>query len=147
MEGSITHRPKMFSQCDKSYRQVSCSEACCGSRWGAQDTTPLGSHRFRKWNLKTRQKNKTPNQDFWKRKYLKTTLGKKRYLLYKTNGKWTENQSIRAEILFNEYPRYERSLQLIRPIEKNYNQNIPKSVAMLKLAPLVQWCARDETGF
>jgi len=64
----------------------------------------------------------------------KQLLARSRYLLYKTRDKWTENQSARAGILFNEYPDLEKAYNLSDQLRKIYNQNIPKSVAMLKLA-------------
>lgn len=75
----------------------------------------------------------------------KQLLARSRYLLYKTRDKWTENQSIRAKILFNEYPDLEKAYNLSDQLRKIYNQNIPKSVAMLKLA---HWFNDvEETGF
>ncbi|OVE54217.1 DDE transposase, partial [Chryseobacterium mucoviscidosis] len=57
-----------------------------------------------------------------------------RYLLYKSREKWTENQSKRVKILFREYPDLEKIYHLSDSLRKIYNQNITKSVAMLKLA-------------
>lgn len=64
----------------------------------------------------------------------KQLLARSRYLLYKTRDKWTEDQSVRAKILFNEYPDLKKAYNLSDQLRKIYNQNIPKSVAMLKLA-------------
>lgn len=75
----------------------------------------------------------------------KQLLARSRYLLYKTRDKWTENQSARAGILFNEYPDLEKAYNLSDQLRKIYNQNIPKSVAMLKLA---HWFNDvEESGF
>ncbi|OVE61422.1 transposase, partial [Chryseobacterium mucoviscidosis] len=68
-----------------------------------------------------------------------------RYLLYKSREKWTENQSKRVKILFREYPDLEKIYHLSDSLRKIYNQNITKSVAMLKLA---HWFKDvEESGF
>ena len=64
----------------------------------------------------------------------KQLLARSRYLLYKSPEKWTASQKQRAEILFSEYPDLERAYYLSDKLRKIYNQNIQKSVAMLKLA-------------
>ena len=64
----------------------------------------------------------------------KQLLARSRYLLYKSPEKWTASQKQRAEILFSEYPDLERAYYLSDKLPKIYNQNIQKSVAMLKLA-------------
>lgn len=64
----------------------------------------------------------------------KPLLARSRYLLYKTKVKWTSSQKKRAEILFSEYPDVEKAYSLSDSLRKIYNQNIQKSVAMLKLA-------------
>lgn len=75
----------------------------------------------------------------------KQLLARSRYLLYKTRDKWTEDQSVRAKILFNEYPDLKKAYNLSDQLRKIYNQNIPKSVAMLKLA---HWFNDvEESGF
>lgn len=75
----------------------------------------------------------------------KQLLARSRYLLYKSREKWTENQSIRAEIAFLEYPDLEVAYNLSDKLRKIYNQNILKSVAMLKLA---HWFREvEESGF
>ncbi len=75
----------------------------------------------------------------------KQLLARSRYLLYKSREKWTLNQSIRAEILFREYADLMKAFNLSDNLRKIYNQNIPKSVAMLKLA---HWFKEvEESGF
>lgn len=64
----------------------------------------------------------------------KQLLARSRYLLYKTREKWTASQNHRAEILFSQYPDLEKAHNLSDGLRKIYNQNIRKSVAMLKLA-------------
>ncbi|WP_165763024.1 transposase, partial [Chryseobacterium mucoviscidosis] len=75
----------------------------------------------------------------------KQLLARSRYLLYKSREKWTENQSKRVKILFREYPDLEKIYHLSDSLRKMYNQNITKSVAMLKLA---HWFKDvEESGF
>lgn len=64
----------------------------------------------------------------------KQLLARSRYLLYKSREKWIESQNIRAKILFSEYPDVKKAYHLSDKLRKIYNQNIPKSKAMLKLA-------------
>lgn len=75
----------------------------------------------------------------------KQLLSRSRYLLYKTREKWTESQKQRAQILFSEYPDIEKAYNLADGLRRIYNQNIQKSVAMLKLA---RWFKEaEESGF
>lgn len=64
----------------------------------------------------------------------KQLLARSRYLLYKSSEKWTCSQEQRAKVLFSEYPDIEKAYNLSDGLRKIYNQNIQKSVAMLKLA-------------
>lgn len=64
----------------------------------------------------------------------KQLLARSRYLLYKSREKWTVSQKQRVEILFSEYPDLEKAYYLSDGLRKIYNQNIQKSLAMLKLA-------------
>lgn len=75
----------------------------------------------------------------------KQLLVRSRYFLYKSCEKWTQNQRLRAGILFREYPDLEVAYNLADGLRKIYNQNITKSVAMLKLA---HWFKDvEESGF
>ncbi len=75
----------------------------------------------------------------------KQLLARSRYLLYKSREKWTVSQKQRAEILFSEYPDLEKAYYLSDGLRKIYNQNIQKSLAMLKLA---HWFKEvEESGF
>lgn len=75
----------------------------------------------------------------------KQLLARSRYLLYKSRDKWTLSQRQRAGILFHEYPDLEKAYNLSDGLRKIYNQNILKSVAMLKLA---HWFREvEESGF
>ncbi|WP_244140749.1 transposase [Kaistella flava (ex Peng et al. 2021)] len=72
-------------------------------------------------------------------------MARSRYLLYKTKEKWTPSQNQRADILFSHYPDLEKAYHLSDGLRKIYNQNIQKSVAMLKLA---HWFKKvEESGF
>ncbi|MEN2436830.1 transposase [Weeksellaceae bacterium A-14] len=75
----------------------------------------------------------------------KQLLARSRYLLYKSRDKWTESQSKRAKILFDEYPDLKKAYNLSDQLRKIYQQDILKSVAMLKLA---HWFREvEESGF
>ncbi|MCJ8153187.1 transposase, partial [Chryseobacterium sp. SSA4.19] len=75
----------------------------------------------------------------------KQLLARSRYLLYKTGEKWTLSQRQRAQILFSQYPDLAKAYNLSDGLRKIYNQNIRKSVAMLKLA---HWFKEvEESGF
>lgn len=64
----------------------------------------------------------------------KQLLARSRYLLYKSREKWSLSQRQRASILFSKYPDLEKAYQLTDGLRKIYNQDIPKSLAMTKLA-------------
>lgn len=64
----------------------------------------------------------------------KQLLARSRYLLYKSRKKWSESQRQRASLLFTQYPDLEKAYHLVDGLRNIYNQNIPKSVAMTKLA-------------
>ncbi|PTT42888.1 DDE transposase [Chryseobacterium sp. HMWF028] len=64
----------------------------------------------------------------------KQLLARSRYLLYKSQEKWTLSQKQRASILFAQYPDLEKAYWLTDVLRKIYNQHITKSVAMTKLA-------------
>ncbi len=56
----------------------------------------------------------------------KQLLARSRYLLFKSNGAWTTNQKIRADILFEEFPEikiaYDLSIMFRGFYEHNFNQ-------------------------
>lgn len=75
----------------------------------------------------------------------KQLLARSRYLLYKSAEKWSISQQLRAKILFEHYPDIQKAYLLMDALRKIYNQNIVKSVAMLKLA---HWFKEiEESGF
>ncbi len=63
----------------------------------------------------------------------KQLLARSRYILYKSKSKWTLNQSIRANILFEHYPEIDQAYKLSEQLKQIYN-NKNKGVATLKLA-------------
>ncbi|HXJ99172.1 MAG TPA: transposase [Gelidibacter sp.] len=75
----------------------------------------------------------------------KQLLARSRHLLYKSPNNWTENQVERARILFKLYPELEQAYRLTNELRTIYNQRIPKSLAMTRLA---QWFRHiEESGF
>ena len=65
---------------------------------------------------------------------LKQLLARSRYLLYKPNNKWTQNQSDRAKILFEIYPDIEKAYNLCQNLSWIYNQTKDKTSALIRLA-------------
>lgn len=75
----------------------------------------------------------------------KQILARSRYLLYKSPEKWTIKQSIRAEVLFKEYPQIKKAYQLSQELRQVFNGDHKKNVAILKLA---HWYDRvEKSGF
>lgn len=75
----------------------------------------------------------------------KQLLARSRYLLYKSKEKWTENQSQRAKILFENYPDIQKAYSLNQQLRKVYETKKGKGVAMTKLA---QWYDQvEKSGF
>ncbi len=75
----------------------------------------------------------------------KQLLARSRYLLYKSCEKWTLSQRQRASILFSQYPDLEKAYGLTDGLRKIYNQDIPKSLAMTRLARCFNEV--EESGF
>ncbi|MGO3812992.1 ISL3 family transposase, partial [Mesonia sp.] len=65
---------------------------------------------------------------------LKQLLARSRYLLYKSSSKWTENQSLRATILFERYPDLERAYKLCQNLSWIFNHTKDKTSALIRLA-------------
>ena len=65
---------------------------------------------------------------------LKQLLARSRYIVMKHHSKWTENQKIRAKILFEQYPEIEEAYSVSLELTDIYNQHIPKGIALTKLA-------------
>ena len=75
----------------------------------------------------------------------KQLLARSRYLLYKAASKWTEKQSQRAKILFNEYPDIYHAYYLVNNLRTIFNETKDKGIAFTKLA---HWYKQvEETGF
>lgn len=64
----------------------------------------------------------------------KQLLARSRYLLFKSQDKWTPKQVHRAEILFNRYPKLETAYRLTRELSTIYRQTDLKGVGFSKLA-------------
>ena len=65
---------------------------------------------------------------------LKQLLARSRYLLYKSNSKWTENQLKRASILFEKYPDIEKAYKLCQNLSWIFNNTKDKTSALIRLA-------------
>jgi transposase len=61
-------------------------------------------------------------------------LARSRYIIMKNRSKWTRNQEIRAEILFEEYPDIEEAYKVSLELTQLYNKKITKESALTKLA-------------
>jgi transposase len=64
----------------------------------------------------------------------KQLLARSRYVLYKSQEKWTPKQKQRAEILFEQYPDLQKAYKLSQSLKIIFNQDIIKDVAKVKLA-------------
>jgi len=67
---------------------------------------------------------------------LKQVLARSRYLLFKHYSKWTEKQKLRAQILFDKYPKIHESYKLSMELYNIYQNTKDKWIAFTKLA---QW--------
>ena len=65
---------------------------------------------------------------------LKQLLARSRYLLYSSSSKWTENQSERAEILFELYPDIKKAYSLCQNLSWIFNNTKDKTAALIRLA-------------
>lgn len=76
----------------------------------------------------------------------KQLLARSRYILFKSRDKWTSNQKIRANILFENYPDIEQAYNLSQSLRAIFNkEHYCKSVARTKLA---LWYSQvEKTGF
>jgi len=66
----------------------------------------------------------------------KQLLARSRYLLFKSQEKWTEKQKVRAKILFTEYPDIKEAYNLTHSLRMIFSHTKTKGVAYTKLA---QW--------
>ena len=97
-------------------------------RWEALDSENDAIENARSKSLKY-----TP-QLFSNGDSLKQLLARSRYLLYKNSNKWTENQSIRAKILFEKYPDIEKAYKLCQNLSWIFNTTKDKTSALIRLA-------------
>ena len=75
----------------------------------------------------------------------KQLLARSRYLLFKSQEKWTEKQKVRAKILFTEYPDIKEAYNLTHSLRMIFSHTKTKGVAYTKLA---QWFNTiTESGF
>ena len=65
---------------------------------------------------------------------LKQLLFRSRYLLYKSPGKWTESQKVRARLLFDIYPDMAQAYSLSHKLRLVYSKTKDKGVAYTKQA-------------
>lgn len=76
---------------------------------------------------------------------LKQLLARSRYLLFKSESKWTPTQVHRAEILFKYYPDMKLAYNLCRELGSIYEKSKQKGVALTKLA---RWYDKvEKAGF
>jgi transposase len=81
-----------------------------------------------------------PNGDI-----LKQLLARSRYLLFKTESKWTPSQRARAEILFERYPALEQAYKLVMQLGAIFQHVKDKGIVFTKLA---NWYDRvEKSGF
>lgn len=72
-------------------------------------------------------------------------LIRSRYLLFKSQDKWTSKQRIRAEVLFKYYPQLETAHKLTMQLKGIYHTTKDKNVALTRLARWYE--AVEKTGF
>lgn len=76
---------------------------------------------------------------------IKQLLARSRYLLFKSENKWTPTQRQRAELLFAKYPDIEQAYELAMELGWIYHTTKDKGVAFTRLA---QWYNKAEkAGF
>lgn len=135
--------PNAIQVIDRFHVQKLATEALqeirIGHRWEAMDME-------NDWIAENKTKDKPlPIEVFENGDTRKQLLARSRYLLYKSQEKWTESQQQRAKILFENYPDIEKAYGLTNGLRQIYNQRTVKDVAILKLA---HWFKDVEnTGF
>ena len=76
---------------------------------------------------------------------LKQLLARSRYLLYKAPNNWTNQQAIRAKLLFERYPTIKKAFELVQGVRNIFNTATSIQVAYTKLA---HWYKDvEQTGF
>lgn len=75
----------------------------------------------------------------------KQLLVRSRYLLFKSQDKWTESQRERAHVLFREYPDLKEAYSLTHSLRMIFSKNTIKDAARLSLA---RWYDKvEKSGF
>ena len=75
----------------------------------------------------------------------KQILARSRFLLFKTDNKWTPTQRARAEVLFRWYPNLQKAYELTMKLRNIYHTVKDKTVALTRLA---HWYEQvEQTGF
>ena len=75
----------------------------------------------------------------------KQLLARSRYLLFKTEDKWTPNQNQRAEVLFKWYPQLKTAYELSMDLRYIYHTVKNKTIALTRLA---HWYEKvEQAGF
>ncbi len=75
----------------------------------------------------------------------KQLLARSRYLLYKAPSNWTQNQYLRAKILFEQYPDIKKAFNLVQSLRNIFNTATSVQTAYTKLA---HWYKNvEQTGF
>ena len=64
----------------------------------------------------------------------KQLLARSRYLLFKSQKKWSQGQKMRAAILFENFPKIKQAYDLASSLRRIYSKTKEKSVAYTKLA-------------
>ena len=64
----------------------------------------------------------------------KELLARSRYLLFKSADKWTESQTVRAKILFEQYPDIKKAYGLCHSLRMIFSKNQFKDVARASMA-------------
>lgn len=87
------------------------------------------------------RKNKTPYQSevFENGDTLKQLLVRSRYLLYRAENRWTEDQIYRAKVLFNRYPDLQKAYELTQELGYIFTNTIDKIYGLTRLA---RWCEK-----
>lgn len=83
--------------------------------------------------VKLKGKNYNP-QTFNNGDTRKQLLARSRYLLYKAPSKWTKNQYLRSEILFDQYPDIKKAYNLVQGLRTIFNTASSVQIAYTKLA-------------
>jgi transposase len=97
-------------------------------RWEAIDNENNAIQKAQKegviYKPKTYENGETPKQ----------LLARSRYLLFKSESKWTENQTERATVLFEKFPDIKRAYDLSQKLSWIYENTNDKTYALSRLA-------------